>query len=121
MGKKSFEEVNDAAKNDELCAVAEESLAGLRELGAFGLQVPVEYGGLGLSNTQYARLGEILGASDLGVGIALGAHQVSYLIVCKLHSFPFTPLSFYHSLKITRLFHPPPPHPSPLTLKKALI
>ena len=32
-------------------------------------------GGLGLTNTQYARLVEIVGAHDLGVGITLGAHQ----------------------------------------------
>ncbi|KAI0224086.1 Very long-chain specific acyl-CoA dehydrogenase, mitochondrial [Lamellibrachia satsuma] len=32
-------------------------------------------GGLGLNNTQYARLVEIVGAHDLGVGICLGAHQ----------------------------------------------
>lgn len=34
-------------------------------------------GGLGLTNTQYARLVEIVGSHDLGVGITLGAHQVS--------------------------------------------
>ena len=33
-------------------------------------------GGLGLINTQYARLVEIVGEADLGIGIALGAHQV---------------------------------------------
>ena len=44
-------------------------------MGAFGLQVPTEYGGLGLTNTQYARLVEIVGGCDLGIGIALGAHQ----------------------------------------------
>lgn len=38
-------------------------------------QVPVEYGGIGANNTQYARMGEIVGANDLGVGICLGAHQ----------------------------------------------
>lgn len=48
---------------------------GLAELGAFGLQVPEELGGVGLSNTQYARMVEIVGAHDLGVGIFLGAHQ----------------------------------------------
>lgn len=48
----------------------------LGELGAFGLQVPVEYGGLGLNNTQYARMVEDVGRYDLGVGITLGAHQV---------------------------------------------
>lgn len=45
------------------------------ELGAFALQVPQELGGLGLNNTQYARLVEIVGAHDLAVGIVLGAHQ----------------------------------------------
>ena len=48
---------------------------GLRELGAFGLQVPCELGGVGLTNTQYARLTEIVGGNDLGVGIFIGAHQ----------------------------------------------
>lgn len=32
--------------------------------------------GVGLTNTQYARLVEIVGGKDLGVGIVLGAHQV---------------------------------------------
>jgi very long chain acyl-CoA dehydrogenase len=31
--------------------------------------------GLGLNNTSYARLVEVVGGKDLGVGIALGAHQ----------------------------------------------
>ena len=47
----------------------------MRELGAFGLQVPEDLGGVGLSNTQYARLTEIVGGNDLGVGIFIGAHQ----------------------------------------------
>lgn len=34
-------------------------MSGLWELGAFGLQVPTDLGGLGLSNTQYARLVEV--------------------------------------------------------------
>ena len=29
-----------------------------------------------MCNSQYSRLVEIVGAADLGVGIALGAHQV---------------------------------------------
>ena len=47
-----FEEVNDPAKNDALEKVEDDTLQGLKELGAFGLQVPSELGGLGLSNTQ---------------------------------------------------------------------
>ncbi|XP_060635867.2 very long-chain specific acyl-CoA dehydrogenase, mitochondrial isoform X1 [Anolis sagrei] len=70
-----FEEVNDPAKNDALEKVEEKTMEGLKELGAFGLQIPVQLGGLGLSNTQYARLVEIVGMHDLGVGITLGAHQ----------------------------------------------
>uniref|UniRef100_A0A3P8UM54 Very long-chain specific acyl-CoA dehydrogenase, mitochondrial n=1 Tax=Cynoglossus semilaevis TaxID=244447 RepID=A0A3P8UM54_CYNSE len=72
---KFFEEVNDAAKNDALEKVEDHTMEGLKEMGAFGLQVPSDLGGLGLSNTQYARLVEIVGSHDLGVGITLGAHQ----------------------------------------------
>jgi very long chain acyl-CoA dehydrogenase len=67
--------VNNPAKNDALEGVEPQSLEGLWEMGAFGLQVPQDLGGLGLNNTQYARLVEIVGAHDLGVGITLGAHQ----------------------------------------------
>ncbi|CAH0767479.1 unnamed protein product [Diatraea saccharalis] len=73
--EKFFQEVNDPAKNDANAEVEPATLSGLWELGAFGLQVPAELGGLGLNNTQYARLVEIVGAHDLGVGITLGAHQ----------------------------------------------
>ncbi|XP_051900679.1 very long-chain specific acyl-CoA dehydrogenase, mitochondrial [Pristis pectinata] len=70
-----FEEVNDPVANDSLEMVEDSTMQGLKELGAFGLQVPSELGGLGLTNTQYARLVEIVGMHDLGVGITLGAHQ----------------------------------------------
>ncbi|XP_075050553.1 very long-chain specific acyl-CoA dehydrogenase, mitochondrial [Mixophyes fleayi] len=70
-----FQEVNDPTLNDDLQRVDDKSLSGLKELGAFGLQVPAELGGMGLNNTQYARLVEIVGLHDLGVGITLGAHQ----------------------------------------------
>lgn len=72
---KFFEEQNDALKNDALEKVEDHVMEGLKALGAFGLQVPEELGGVGLSNTQYARLVEIVGSHDLGVGITLGAHQ----------------------------------------------
>ncbi|TRY85541.1 hypothetical protein DNTS_017167 [Danionella cerebrum] len=72
---KFFEEVNDPMKNDALEMVEEHTMQGLKEMGAFGLQVPADLGGVGLTNTQYARLVEIVGMHDLGVGITLGAHQ----------------------------------------------
>lgn len=42
-------------------------------------------GGLGLTNTQYARLVEIVGAHDLALGIVLGAHQVHSGFCCNLN------------------------------------
>jgi len=72
---KFMTEVNNPAKNDQDAEIEPKTLQGLKEMGAFGLQVPVDLDGLGLTNTQYARLVEIVGSSDLGVGIALGAHQ----------------------------------------------
>lgn len=61
------QEVNDPAANDALERIEDHTLEGLKALGAFGLQVPVEYDGIGLTNTQYARLVEIVGSHDLGM------------------------------------------------------
>ena len=72
---KFFDEVNDPAKNDSNSCLDQNTLDALWDLGAFGIQVPEELGGLGLNNTQYARLCDIVGANDLGVGITIGAHQ----------------------------------------------
>merc|ERR1719411_2089601 len=73
--EKFMTEVNDSAWNDTNERVHPDTVQGLRELGAFGLQVPVELDGVGLTNTQYARLTEVVGGNDLGVGIFIGAHQ----------------------------------------------
>ena len=73
--RKFFEEVNDPAVNDDLADIPPDTLQGLKDLGAFGLQVPESMDGVGLNNTQYARMVEIVGGHDLGIGIALGAHQ----------------------------------------------
>ena len=73
--EKFFAEVNDAARNDENSQIDDNTLAQLWELGAFSMQVPNEFGGLGLNNTQYGRLCQIVGANDLGLGITIGAHQ----------------------------------------------
>lgn len=47
-----WQEVNDAAANEELGSIEEETVAGLKSMGCFGLQVPEELGGIGLTNTQ---------------------------------------------------------------------
>ncbi|TMW51401.1 hypothetical protein DOY81_003525 [Sarcophaga bullata] len=73
--EKFFAEVNDAARNDENSKIDDNTLDQLWELGAFSMQVPNEFGGMGLNNTQYGRLCQIVGANDLGLGITIGAHQ----------------------------------------------
>lgn len=75
-GTTETQEVNDAARNDREETVPPEIVQQLREMGAFGLQVPTELSGVGLNNTQYAKLVEIVGGYDMGIGIFLGAHQV---------------------------------------------
>merc|ERR1719220_2685669 len=75
LAERVMEEQNDPLLNDQLGTVPENTINALREVGAFGLQVPVELDGAGLSNSQYGRLTEAVGGNDLGVGIFIGAHQ----------------------------------------------
>lgn len=64
-------------RNDEKMEIPKEVLEQFAELGAFGALVPPEYEGAGMNNSQMARLAEIVGAHDLGLGVVMGAHQVS--------------------------------------------
>jgi alkylation response protein AidB-like acyl-CoA dehydrogenase len=50
-------------------------LDGLRKLGAFGLKIPKEYGGLGFNMLEYSKLMELLGSVDGNVEALLSAHQ----------------------------------------------
>ncbi|KAG8516951.1 Acyl-CoA dehydrogenase family member 9, mitochondrial, partial [Galemys pyrenaicus] len=72
--EKFFTEEVDSRKIDRDGKIPNETLEGLKSLGLFGMQVPEEYGGLGLSNTMYARLGEII-SLDGSITVMLAAHQ----------------------------------------------
>ncbi|XP_061640596.1 complex I assembly factor ACAD9, mitochondrial isoform X6 [Phyllopteryx taeniolatus] len=72
--EKFFNEEVDSAKIDREARIPTETLNGLKELGLFGIQVPEQYGGLGLSNTMYARLAEII-SLDGSIAVTLAAHQ----------------------------------------------
>uniref|UniRef100_A0A673WAJ2 Complex I assembly factor ACAD9, mitochondrial n=1 Tax=Salmo trutta TaxID=8032 RepID=A0A673WAJ2_SALTR len=72
--EKFFTEEVDSKRIDHEAKIPPETLNGLKELGLFGIQVPEEYGGLGLSNTMYARLGEII-SLDGSIAVTLAAHQ----------------------------------------------
>jgi hypothetical protein len=50
---KFFEEDVDAKKIDDTKIIPEETLSTLKDMGLFGLQIPEELSGLGLSNTGY--------------------------------------------------------------------
>lgn len=69
-----FTEEVDSRKIDQEGKIPTETLEKLKSLGLFGMQVPEEYGGLGLSNTMYARLGEIV-SLDGSIAVTLAAHQ----------------------------------------------
>src|SRR5262245_14455348 len=53
----------------------DEAIRGLKELGLFGLLIPKEYGGLGLSTTAAARVTQEVGAIDASIAVMLGAHE----------------------------------------------
>ncbi|XP_061543812.1 complex I assembly factor ACAD9, mitochondrial [Phycodurus eques] len=72
--EKFFNEQVDSAKIDREARIPTQTLNGLKELGLFGIQVPEQYGGLGLSNTMYARLAEII-SLDGSIAVTLAAHQ----------------------------------------------
>jgi len=50
-------------------------LDGLAELGAFGMIIPSEYGGLGFSHREYERAMMLVGSYDANVAALLSAHQ----------------------------------------------
>ncbi|XP_038596755.1 complex I assembly factor ACAD9, mitochondrial isoform X2 [Tachyglossus aculeatus] len=72
--EKFFSEEVNSTKIDRDAKIPEETLGKLKALGLFGMQIPEEYGGLGLSNTMYARLGEII-SLDASIAVTLAAHQ----------------------------------------------
>ncbi len=50
-------------------------LAGLKRLGAFGMKIPKEYGGLGFTVSEYCRVMELVGSYDGNIAAVLSAHQ----------------------------------------------
>ncbi|XP_013908287.1 PREDICTED: acyl-CoA dehydrogenase family member 9, mitochondrial-like, partial [Thamnophis sirtalis] len=83
--EKFFQEEVDSKKIDEDAKIPQETLNGLKSLGLFGMQIPEEYGGLGLSNTMYARLGEIT-SQDGAIAVTLAAHQAIGLKHCIMYA-----------------------------------
>jgi acyl-CoA dehydrogenase family protein 9 len=65
----------DSKKIDEEARLPPSVLAGLKQLGMFGLAIGQEFGGLGLSVTGYARAMQEVAGIDGSVATTLAAHQ----------------------------------------------
>lgn len=65
----------DSAKIDHDHEIPQEVIEGAKELGLFGLSIPEEYGGIGLSATGYARVMQELAVLDASLTVTVGAHQ----------------------------------------------
>jgi alkylation response protein AidB-like acyl-CoA dehydrogenase len=55
--------------------VPEEVVEGLRQRKAFGMKIPLEYGGLELSQTMYGRAIAMISTYSSALGVLLSAHQ----------------------------------------------
>ncbi|MEE2776416.1 MAG: acyl-CoA dehydrogenase family protein [Acidobacteriota bacterium] len=65
----------DPAEIDEGEDYPPEVIDGLRRLGAFGLKIPAEYGGMGFDQNEYAQVMELVGSVDANLMALLSAHQ----------------------------------------------
>jgi alkylation response protein AidB-like acyl-CoA dehydrogenase len=65
----------DSDRIDREGKIPEEVLQGLRDLGAFGIKIPTEYGGLGLSQYSYTRAIGLVTSQDGNLTALLSAAQ----------------------------------------------
>lgn len=65
----------DGDAHDRMGQVPRRVLDGLAEIGAFGIKIPTEHGGLGLSQRAYARALAIVASRCGSTGAYLSAHQ----------------------------------------------
>ncbi len=65
----------DSDKIDREGEIPEPVIDGLRKLGAFGIKIPREYGGLGLSQLSYMKAIELVSSVDGSLTALLSAHQ----------------------------------------------
>src|SRR6059058_5932058 len=65
----------DSDRIDREGEIPDTVIQGLRDLGAFGIKIPREYGGLGLSQLSYMKAIELVSSQDGSVTALLSAHQ----------------------------------------------
>ena len=65
----------DGGRIEREAQIPNEYLAGFREMGAFGMKIPVEYGGLGLPMSVYVRAIVLLASVHPSLAALLSGHQ----------------------------------------------
>ncbi|TDO46380.1 hypothetical protein EV643_111233 [Kribbella sp. VKM Ac-2527] len=76
LGKlKAYCETLDGLLIERESRVPDEYLQGFAELGVFGIKIPVEYGGLGLTMAYYGRALMMIGSVHPSLGALVSAHQ----------------------------------------------
>jgi alkylation response protein AidB-like acyl-CoA dehydrogenase len=73
--RRLLEEEVDPVVIDETGEYPPHVLDGLRRIGAFGMKIPTEYGGLGLTHPEYIRAMMLVGSYDANITAILSAHQ----------------------------------------------
>ncbi|HEY0637963.1 MAG TPA: acyl-CoA dehydrogenase family protein [Pseudonocardiaceae bacterium] len=72
---KDFCATIDGQRIEREARIPDEVITGLRAVGAFGMKIPREYGGLGLSQVYYHRALMLAGTANPSIGALLSAHQ----------------------------------------------
>ncbi|CAG7609917.1 acyl-CoA dehydrogenase family protein [Actinacidiphila bryophytorum] len=65
----------DGARIDREARIPDETILGLKELGALGMKIDPAYGGLGLTQVYYNKALALVGSASPAVGALLSAHQ----------------------------------------------
>jgi alkylation response protein AidB-like acyl-CoA dehydrogenase len=65
----------DGQRIEREASIPDEVFQGLAALGAFGMKIDKEYGGLGLSNLHYCKALTLAGSVSPSIGALLSAHQ----------------------------------------------
>ncbi len=73
--KRFLREDVDSVEIDATGEYPEQVIETLRRMGAFGMKIPKEYGGLGFTNGEYQKVMQLLGSVDGNIVALLSAHQ----------------------------------------------
>ncbi|MEV0373450.1 acyl-CoA dehydrogenase family protein [Streptomyces sp. NPDC050636] len=65
----------DGARIEREGQIPDETVNGLKELGALGMKIDTKYGGLGLTQVYYNRALSLVGSASPAIGALLSAHQ----------------------------------------------